>query len=91
MSSAPPPRPADQRSPGPNAHGEGAPNAQAHAAEENSGERGAQGELKGQDGRNAVVDVASPDPGDADVNTSEQGRFGDIKQNTTHQGLQQDR
>ena len=89
MSHAPPPVPVDQRSPGPNAHGESAPNAQAHAGEE--GDRGPQGELKGQDGRNAVVDVASPDPGDADVNTSEQGRFGDIKQNTTHQGLQQDR
>ena len=91
MSHAPPPIPVDQRSPGPNAHGESAPNAQAHAGEEGGGERGAQGELKGQDGRNAVVDVSSPDPGDADVNTSQQGRFGDIKQNTTHQGLQQDR
>ena len=90
MSHAPPPVPADQRSPGPNAHGQDSPNAEAHAAEENSA-RGAQGELKGQDGRNAVVDVSSPDPGDADVNTSEQGRFGNIKQNTTHQGLQQDR
>lgn len=91
MSSAPPSKPVDQSSPGPNAHGEGAPNAQAHASEENAGERGPQGELKGQDGRNAVVDAASPDPGDADVNTSEQGRFGNIKQNTTHQGYQQDR
>lgn len=91
MSSSPPPKPVDQRSPGPNVQGEAAPNAEAHAGEENSSERGAQGGLKGQDGRNEVVDVASPDPGDADVNTSEQGRFGDIKQNTTHQGLQQDR
>jgi hypothetical protein len=89
MSHSPPPVPVDQRSPGPNAHGESAPNAQAHAGEE--GDRDAKGGLKGQDGRNEVVDVASPDPGDADVNTSEQGRFGDIKQNTTHQGLQQDR
>jgi len=90
MSHSPPPVPVDQRSPGPNAHGQDAPNALAHAGDETA-PRGAQGELKGQDGRNAVVDVASPDPGDADVNTSEQGRFGDIKQNTTHQGLQQDR
>ncbi len=90
MSHSAPPVPPDQRSPGPNAHGQAAPNAEAHAGEESS-ERTAQGGLKGQDGRNKVVDVASPDPGDADVNTSEQGRFGDIKQNTTHQGLQQDR
>ncbi len=90
MSHSAPPVPPDQRSPGPNTPGPDAPNAQAHPGEE-SAERTAQGALKGQDGRNEVVDVASPDPGDADVNTSEQGRFGGIKQNTTHQGLQQDR
>ncbi len=90
MSHSAPPVPPDQRSPGPNVEGQSAPNAEGHASAESS-ERTAQGALKGQDGRNEVVDVASPDPGDADVNTSQQGRFGGIKQNTTHQGLQQDR
>ena len=79
--------PPEQRSPGPNAHGQAGPGGEAQDAPA----RDAQGGLKGQDGRNEVVDVASPDPGDADVNTKQQGRFGDIAQNTTHQGYQQDR
>jgi len=33
----------------------------------------------------------APNRGNADVNLKEQGRHGNIKQNTTHQGYQQDR
>lgn len=44
-----------------------------------------------RDRRDQATGVQSAQPGDADVNTEQQGRFGDIKQNTTHQGLQQDR
>lgn len=36
-------------------------------------------------------DVESPAPGDADANLEEHGRFGNIRQNTTHQGGRQDR
>ncbi|HYC75786.1 hypothetical protein [Brevundimonas sp.] len=43
------------------------------------------------DRRDARTDVRDGQPGDAGINTAEQGRFGDIKQNTTHQGYQQDR
>ncbi len=43
------------------------------------------------DRRDLRTDVRTGQPGDAGVNTDEQGRFGDIKQNTTHQGHQQDR
>lgn len=43
------------------------------------------------DRRDARTDVHDGQPGDAGINTAEQGRFGDIKQNTTHQGYQQDR
>lgn len=35
--------------------------------------------------------VQSDQPGDADVNLKEQGRHGNINQNTHHQGYQQDR
>jgi len=35
--------------------------------------------------------IADNQPGDADVNTDEKGRIGNIKQNSTHQGYQQDR
>ena len=41
--------------------------------------------------RDAVTDLQSSQPGDADVNLKEQGRHGNIKQNLTHQGRQQDR
>lgn len=37
------------------------------------------------------ADVQGADRGNADVNLKEQGRHGNIKQNTTHQGYQQDR
>ncbi|WP_298745232.1 hypothetical protein [uncultured Brevundimonas sp.] len=43
------------------------------------------------DRRDKRTDVYDGQPGDAGINTAEQGRFGDIKQNTTHQGYQQDR
>ena len=43
------------------------------------------------DRRDLHTHAQSGQPGDADVNTAEQGRFGNIKQNTTHQGHQQDR
>ncbi len=43
------------------------------------------------DRRDMRTDVRDGQPGDAGINTAEQGRFGDIKQNTTHQGYQQDR
>ncbi len=43
------------------------------------------------DRRDMRTDVRDGQPGDAGINTKEQGRFGDIKQNTTHQGYQQDR
>jgi hypothetical protein len=89
MAHTPPPVPPDQRSPGPNAHGQQSPGSEAE--DQNPSNVEAQGGMKGQDGRQTVVDVASPDPGDADVNTKQQGRFGDIAQNTTHQGYQQDR
>jgi len=56
-------------------------------------DRGARSEVDGQqmDRRDLRTDAQSGQPGDADVNTETQGRFGDIKQNTTHQGHQQDR
>ena len=43
------------------------------------------------DPRDLATEVRDGQPGDASINTAEQGRFGDIKQNTTHQGYQQDR
>lgn len=51
--------------------------------------------FKGQkpdiEGKGGDADVQSNEPGNADVNLHEQGRYGNIKQNTTHDGLQQDR
>jgi hypothetical protein len=44
-----------------------------------------------QDRRDVATGAQSGQPGDADLNLDQQGRFGDIKQNTTHQGHQQDR
>jgi hypothetical protein len=41
--------------------------------------------------RDERTEVQSSDPGDADVNLTQQGRYGNIIQNTTHQGHQQDR
>lgn len=43
------------------------------------------------DRRDTATGVRDGQPGDAGINTAEQGRFGNIKQNTTHQGYQQDR
>jgi hypothetical protein len=43
------------------------------------------------DHRDAVTNLQSGQPGDADANLKEQGRFGNIAQNTTHQGNVQDR
>jgi hypothetical protein len=36
-------------------------------------------------------DLQSPDPGNADVNLEEQGRHGNLRQNTSHSGNVQDR
>jgi hypothetical protein len=41
--------------------------------------------------RDEVTDLQSSEPGDGDVNLKEQGRQGNIHQNTHHQGYQQDR
>lgn len=41
--------------------------------------------------RDEVTDLQSSQPGDDDVNLEEQGRHGNINQNTHHQGYQQDR
>jgi hypothetical protein len=43
------------------------------------------------DRRDEKTGLQSGEPGDADANLKEQGRFGNIRQNTTHQGHQQDR
>jgi len=41
--------------------------------------------------RDEKTGLQSSQPGDDDTNLEEQGRFGNIRQNTTHQGNQQDR
>lgn len=41
--------------------------------------------------RDGVTGAQSEQPGDDDVNLKQQGRQGDIHQNTHHQGYQQDR
>ena len=41
--------------------------------------------------RDETTGLQSEQPGDGDVNLSEQGRQGNINQNTHHQGYQQDR
>ena len=48
-------------------------------------------EGEGANRRELRTDVRDGQPGDAGLNKAQQGRFGDIKQNTTHQGYQQDR
>ncbi|HEX8570220.1 MAG TPA: hypothetical protein VF699_09915 [Caulobacteraceae bacterium] len=83
MSHSPPPVPPEQRSPGPNAvagQDETTDSAASNAAGEGA-----------QDRRDNVTNVKDGQPGDAGINTSEQGRYGGIWQNVTHQGLQQDR
>jgi hypothetical protein len=56
-------------------------------------DKGARSEVEAEtaDRRDARTNVKTGQPGDADINTGQQGRYGDIKQNTTHQGYQQDR
>ncbi|MCG6112183.1 MAG: hypothetical protein MEQ74_08365 [Paracoccus sp.] len=44
---------------------------------------------KGADDRSVSTDAATPDQGSR--NLAQQGRQGNIKQNTTHQGYQQNR
>jgi len=44
-----------------------------------------------RDRRDAQTGLQSNQPGDDDVNLKEQGRHGNINQNTRHQGYQQDR
>ncbi len=41
--------------------------------------------------RDKVTGAQSEQPGDDDVNLEQQGRHGNIDQNTHHQGYQQDR
>ncbi len=43
------------------------------------------------DRRDRTTGLQSGQPGDADANLKEQGRHGNIHQNTHHQGYQQDR
>ena len=45
----------------------------------------------GRDRREETTNLQSDQPGDDDVNLKQQGRHGDIYQNTHHQGYQQDR
>jgi len=50
--------------------------------------RGQKPEIEGHGGHD---DLQSPDPGNADVNLKEQGRHGNLRQNTSHSGNVQDR
>ncbi|MDY6924034.1 MAG: hypothetical protein SWI22_08760 [Pseudomonadota bacterium] len=61
--------------------------------EEQRSDAGGAADISGgkADRRDMRTDVRDGQPGDAGINTAQQGRFGDIKQNTTHQGYQQDR
>lgn len=43
------------------------------------------------DRRDEKTGLQSTEPGDSDANLKEQGRYGNINQNTHHQGYQQDR
>ena len=84
MSHSPPPVPPEQRSPGPQA-----------AAGQDANTEGAKSGAETTDGltdrRDKTTELQSSQPGDDDVNLKQQGRHGDIAQNTTHQGYQQDR
>ena len=44
-----------------------------------------------EDRRDVTTGAQSGQPGDADVNLDEQGRFGNLKQNLTHHRQVQDR
>ncbi|WP_029915295.1 hypothetical protein [Caulobacter sp. UNC358MFTsu5.1] len=50
--------------------------------------KGQKPQIEGQSGHD---DLQSPDPGNADVNLQEQGRHGNLRQNTSHSGNVQDR
>ena len=50
--------------------------------------KGQKPEIEDQPGHD---DLQSPDPGNADVNLKEQGRHGNLAQNTTRSGNVQDR
>jgi hypothetical protein len=51
--------------------------------------KGQKPEIEGRGGRHG--DLQSADPGNADVNLDEQGRHGNLRQNTSHSGNVQDR
>ncbi|MFN3522019.1 MAG: hypothetical protein ACK4YQ_07200 [Phenylobacterium sp.] len=55
--------------------------------------RGQKADVSGdtQGRRDETTGLQSTEPGDGDVNLKEQGRQGNINQNTHHQGYQQDR
>lgn len=83
MSQSQPPVPPEQRSPGP-----------AASAGQDTNTEGARAGTDAEslkDRRDQATSVQDGQPGDAGVNADQQGRFGDIAQNTTHQGHQQDR
>lgn len=44
-----------------------------------------------EDRRDAETEIQTGQPGDADINLDEQGRFGNLKQNLTNQRKVQDR
>jgi hypothetical protein len=44
-----------------------------------------------QERRDEITGLQSSQPGDDDANLKQQGRQGNIRQNTHHQGYQQDR
>lgn len=60
---------------------------------EQSAFRGQRPDIQGEaaDRRDRTTGLQSRQPGDDDVNLEQQGRHGDIRQNTHHQGYQQDR
>ena len=72
-----PPIPREQRSFAEKAHGGEDPTARLDSAH--------------PERRDQATEAQSSQPGDDDVNLKTQGRFGNIRQNTHHQGYQQDR
>ena len=55
------------------------------------GDHGARSVEEAKDRRDLALGVQSGQPGDADVNTREQGRFGNMRQNMTPQWKTQNR
>jgi hypothetical protein len=55
--------------------------------------KGAQPDIEGKtsDRRDGKTGLQSGDPGDADANLDSQGRFGNLRQNTSRSGNVQDR